>query len=519
MGKDPPCLPPGEWDVLWLTPIGAVGSLCPFRRITQALRNGRAQDRSETLTRGVWHERPRTAAGNCRLLPAHRACGIDLRPACRQRRQAHRAAAQRRPHHDRDARPHPRLHGQQPHGRERRASRDHRAAARAVRRRVSGFVAAASLPGSAIRSATSASSTTGRNICCSSTPAARSGWWRSRVSLELANIHPRPPALRVFDAGVGDGTVLLRVMRAMHDRFPHTPFYVVGKEISLEDVRLALQKMSDRFFEHPATVLVLTNLAYADAPWLAVKSLSRRLQHGVARSAADRQFGATASSSRSPIWCRSSSQNWKAGRQRQDRQSGLRAAGRAGDLSRGPQVPARSDHPEAGRHGRQLRPGHRLAALSRARLARLQGQARDRAAGARARAGRPADRHPFARQRSRHGDHPEGMAGRQSVHPRPPPDHEGGEARARPRRPRPQLQRLRRQPLAVSLRHAHAAERDFGIVDRHLDAVRGLERRDLRGAGRGRPARRRSPPTAAISTRRARCCASTAGCGSTTNPT
>ena len=90
----------------------------------------------------------------------------------------------------------------------------------------------------------------------------------------MHNIHPRPPALRLFDAGVGDGTVLLRVMRAMHDRFPHTPFYVVGKEISLEDVRLTMQKMSDRFIEHPATVLVLTNLAYADAPWLAVKSLS-----------------------------------------------------------------------------------------------------------------------------------------------------------------------------------------------------------------------------------------------------
>jgi hypothetical protein len=96
----------------------------------------------------------------------------------------------------------------------------------------------------------------------------------NRVALELANLHPRPPAVRVFDAGVGDGTVLLRVMRAMHDRFPHQPFYIVGKEISLEDVRLAMQKMSDRFCEHPATVLVLTNLAYADAPWLAVKSLS-----------------------------------------------------------------------------------------------------------------------------------------------------------------------------------------------------------------------------------------------------
>jgi len=95
-----------------------------------------------------------------------------------------------------------------------------------------------------------------------------------RVGLELANIHPKPPAVRVFDAGVGDGTVLARVMRNMHDRFPHMPFYIVGKEISLEDVRLTMQRMADRFFEHPGTVLVLTNLAYADAPWLAVKSIS-----------------------------------------------------------------------------------------------------------------------------------------------------------------------------------------------------------------------------------------------------
>ena len=95
-----------------------------------------------------------------------------------------------------------------------------------------------------------------------------------RVGLELGNIHPRPPAVRVFDAGVGDGTVLARVMRNMHDRFPTMPFYIVGKEISLEDIRLALHKVADRFVEHPSTVLVLTNLAYADAPWLAAKSLS-----------------------------------------------------------------------------------------------------------------------------------------------------------------------------------------------------------------------------------------------------
>ncbi len=95
----------------------------------------------------------------------------------------------------------------------------------------------------------------------------------NRVSQELSHVHPRPPAMRVFDAGVGDGTILSRVMRTMHDQFPTMPFYVVGKEISLEDVRLTLQKMPDRFYEHPATVLVLTNLQYANAPWLTVRDL------------------------------------------------------------------------------------------------------------------------------------------------------------------------------------------------------------------------------------------------------
>src|SRR5947207_3431626 len=95
-----------------------------------------------------------------------------------------------------------------------------------------------------------------------------------RVGMELANIHPRPPAVRVFDAGVGDGTVLARVMRAMHQRYPTMPFHIVGKEISLEDVRLALDRMPDRFFEHPATVLVMTNLYYSEAPWLTPKSVT-----------------------------------------------------------------------------------------------------------------------------------------------------------------------------------------------------------------------------------------------------
>ena len=78
-----------------------------------------------------------------------------------------------------------------------------------------------------------------------------------RIGQELAHLHPKPPALRLFDGGMGDGSVLVAVMREMHTRFPTLPFYIAGKEISLEDVRLSLAKMADRLFEHPATVLVI----------------------------------------------------------------------------------------------------------------------------------------------------------------------------------------------------------------------------------------------------------------------
>jgi len=89
-----------------------------------------------------------------------------------------------------------------------------------------------------------------------------------RVQRELDNLRPHPPALRFFDAGMGDGTVLARVLRSMHRKFERAPFFIAGKEISLEDVRLTLDKMPDRFLEHPEMVLAVTNASYAEAPWL-----------------------------------------------------------------------------------------------------------------------------------------------------------------------------------------------------------------------------------------------------------
>jgi len=89
-----------------------------------------------------------------------------------------------------------------------------------------------------------------------------------QIGNELQFVNPRPPALTVFDAGLGDGMVLSRVMRRLHRRFPTVPWLVVGKEISIEDVRLTLDKLPERFTEHPQMAVAITNMNYSEAPSL-----------------------------------------------------------------------------------------------------------------------------------------------------------------------------------------------------------------------------------------------------------
>jgi hypothetical protein len=90
----------------------------------------------------------------------------------------------------------------------------------------------------------------------------------ARIGREIGLISPRPPALRLFDAGTGNGMVLSQVLREMHRRLPTVPFFVVGKEVSMEDTRLTLATLPDRLAEHPQSVIVLTNMFYAEAPHL-----------------------------------------------------------------------------------------------------------------------------------------------------------------------------------------------------------------------------------------------------------
>ena len=90
----------------------------------------------------------------------------------------------------------------------------------------------------------------------------------SRIGNELDLLKPTPPALRVFDAGTGNGIVLANVLRDLHRRMPTVPFVAVGKEVSMEDTRLTLSTLPGRLSEHPEMIVVLTNMFYAEAPQL-----------------------------------------------------------------------------------------------------------------------------------------------------------------------------------------------------------------------------------------------------------
>ncbi len=81
----------------------------------------------------------------------------------------------------------------------------------------------------------------------------------------IRKLKPKYPALKVFDAGMGDGSLLMSIMRQCHQKMPHIPMLISTKEISLEDVRLGLEKLPDRFVEHKNTVFVISNLNYVES--------------------------------------------------------------------------------------------------------------------------------------------------------------------------------------------------------------------------------------------------------------
>ncbi len=137
-------------------------------------------------------------------------------------------------------------------------------------------------------------------------------------------------------------------MRAVHARFPTMPLYVVAKDFNYEDVRLMLEKMADRLFEHPATVLVVTNLYYAEAPWLTPRSVTSGTQ-GLILERRHADPGSTAhgfaEQDRRTRGLPRLAENWRSGISPTTEQSGVPASGHPQAAARGSFLPARPDQP------------------------------------------------------------------------------------------------------------------------------------------------------------------------------
>ena len=91
---------------------------------------------------------------------------------------------------------------------------------------------------------------------------------KSNIAFKLASYlkktHIQTNALKIFDAGTGEGTVISTLLSAVHERFPEEPVFVIGKEISVDDISSLLSFLGDRFFEHKNLIFCITNCSYND---------------------------------------------------------------------------------------------------------------------------------------------------------------------------------------------------------------------------------------------------------------
>ena len=80
----------------------------------------------------------------------------------------------------------------------------------------------------------------------------------------IANLSQNKSYLRILDAGTGDGTIKSNVIKSFHKYHPYTSLLITGKEISYEDLKNTLEKMPDRFAEHPNLLVTMTNVKFSE---------------------------------------------------------------------------------------------------------------------------------------------------------------------------------------------------------------------------------------------------------------
>ena len=80
----------------------------------------------------------------------------------------------------------------------------------------------------------------------------------------IASMSKNRTFLRVLDAGTGDGTIKSNIIKTFHKYHPYTSLLITGKEISYEDLKNTLEKMPDRFVEHPNLLVTMTNVRFSE---------------------------------------------------------------------------------------------------------------------------------------------------------------------------------------------------------------------------------------------------------------
>ena len=84
------------------------------------------------------------------------------------------------------------------------------------------------------------------------------------LAKKLDNINFNSSVYNILDAGTGEGTVISTFLSAAHKSLPNTPIFVVGKEISIDDINILLSYLGDRFAEHKTLIFNITNCSYKD---------------------------------------------------------------------------------------------------------------------------------------------------------------------------------------------------------------------------------------------------------------
>ena len=58
--------------------------------------------------------------------------------------------------------------------------------------------------------------------------------------------------------------IFTNLIKGFHRYHPYSSLLMAGKEVSFEDLKNTLEKMPDRFVEHPNLLITMTNVRFSE---------------------------------------------------------------------------------------------------------------------------------------------------------------------------------------------------------------------------------------------------------------